>query len=66
MRHRIYWNAANREHRSGPFSREGTTTGGDRLWRIKILHTAIWVVFVGATFAIPVLTSMGDLRLAVC
>jgi hypothetical protein len=38
---------------------------GDQLWRIKILHTAIWALFVGSILAIPVLTGAGGLRLAV-
>jgi hypothetical protein len=33
------------------------------LWRIRLLHTAIWAVFAASILAIPVATALGDLRL---
>ena len=34
------------------------------LWRIRLLHTVIWAVFAGSILAIPLVTALGDLRLA--
>ena len=34
------------------------------LWRIRLLHTLVWAVFAGAILAIPIVTWLGRLRLA--
>jgi hypothetical protein len=38
---------------------------GSSLCWIKVLHTVIWVVFVGLILAVPVAAGIGDLGLAV-
>lgn len=39
-------------------------TQGDRLRWIKILHTLIWTVFASSVLAVPLVASVGYLRLA--
>lgn len=44
---------------------EPVTSAGRRLRRVKILHTAIWVLFATCTAAIPLLASIGQDRAAI-
>jgi hypothetical protein len=39
-------------------------TGPNRLRWIKSLHTTIWAVFVASILGVPIISQLGDLRLA--
>jgi hypothetical protein len=43
-----------------------TSTSARILFRIRLLHTAVWVVLASAVVTIPVATLFGSLRVALC
>ena len=42
------------------------STSARMLFRIRLLHTAVWLVLASAVVTIPVATILGSLRVALC